>query len=70
MALTNKETMNEITKKRLFCMLPLGQITEAENLKPARRPRRQDWDGELSENGSFYFATRELLMNGLFQGGR
>ncbi|KAF3697676.1 N-acylneuraminate cytidylyltransferase [Channa argus] len=33
------------------------------NLDPARRPRRQDWNGELCENGSFYFATRHLIEN-------
>ncbi|KAL7857891.1 hypothetical protein AOLI_G00179930 [Acnodon oligacanthus] len=44
--------------------------TTALNLNPARRPRRQDWDGELCENGSFYFATKELLGKGLLQGGR
>ncbi|XP_022092404.1 N-acylneuraminate cytidylyltransferase-like [Acanthaster planci] len=47
-----------------------GEQTEAENFNPARRPRRQDWSGQLCENGSFYFATRELLESGLFQGGR
>ncbi|XP_071796534.1 N-acylneuraminate cytidylyltransferase-like [Asterias amurensis] len=47
-----------------------GAVTDPENLNPAKRPRRQDWNGELYENGSFYFATRELLMQGLFQGGK
>lgn len=37
------------------------QCTKALNLNPARRPRRQDWAGELCENGSFYFATKELI---------
>ncbi|XP_047241411.1 N-acylneuraminate cytidylyltransferase-like isoform X2 [Girardinichthys multiradiatus] len=37
--------------------------TKPENLDPENRPRRQDWDGELYENGSFYFATRDLIMN-------
>ncbi|MEQ2170039.1 hypothetical protein GOODEAATRI_031176, partial [Goodea atripinnis] len=39
------------------------QSTQPENLDPRNRPRRQDWDGELYENGSFYFATRDLIMN-------
>ncbi|KAF7655449.1 hypothetical protein LDENG_00055900 [Lucifuga dentata] len=47
------------------------KLTKALNLDPANRPRRQDWDGELCENGSFYFTTRDLLMdNGLLQGGK
>uniref|UniRef100_A0A3B5LD07 N-acylneuraminate cytidylyltransferase n=1 Tax=Xiphophorus couchianus TaxID=32473 RepID=A0A3B5LD07_9TELE len=34
------------------------ECTEPENLNPAKRPRRQDWNGELVENGSFYFGGR------------
>ncbi|XP_025834045.1 N-acylneuraminate cytidylyltransferase-like [Agrilus planipennis] len=37
------------------------------NFDPKRRPRRQDWDGELIENGMFYGAKREMIMNGYFQ---
>ncbi|XP_064175668.1 N-acylneuraminate cytidylyltransferase A [Anguilla rostrata] len=44
--------------------------TEPENLNPAKRPRRQDWDGELVENGSFYFSARHLIENGMLQGGK
>ncbi|XP_073418398.1 N-acylneuraminate cytidylyltransferase [Dendrobates tinctorius] len=47
-----------------------GEVTVPENLIPERRPRRQDWRGELYENGSFYFATKELIIRGLLQGGR
>lgn len=48
-----------------------AELTKPLNLDPANRPRRQDWDGELCENGSFYFTTRDLLMNkGLLQGGK
>ncbi|MEQ2253934.1 hypothetical protein ILYODFUR_037632, partial [Ilyodon furcidens] len=38
------------------------QSTQPENLDPRNRPRRQDWDGELYENGSFYFATAALIV--------
>ncbi|KAG5830483.1 hypothetical protein ANANG_G00311100 [Anguilla anguilla] len=44
--------------------------TEPENLNPAKRPRRQDWDGELVENGSFYFSARHLIKKGMLQGGK
>lgn len=37
------------------------------NFDYRRRPRRQDWSGELIEAGMFYFATRELINRGLFQ---
>uniref|UniRef100_A0A8D2LCZ6 N-acylneuraminate cytidylyltransferase n=2 Tax=Varanus komodoensis TaxID=61221 RepID=A0A8D2LCZ6_VARKO len=45
-------------------------VTVPQNLNPAKRPRRQDWDGELYENGSFYFAKRPLIERGLLQGGK
>ncbi|XP_056410409.1 N-acylneuraminate cytidylyltransferase [Hyla sarda] len=47
-----------------------GEGTVPENLDPAHRPRRQDWSGELYENGSFYFTTREIIERGLIQGGK
>ncbi|KAM3867650.1 N-acylneuraminate cytidylyltransferase A [Diretmus argenteus] len=47
-----------------------GEMTKPLNIDPANRPRRQDWDGELCENGSFYFATRELIEKGAIQGGK
>ncbi|KAM4714777.1 N-acylneuraminate cytidylyltransferase-like [Anableps anableps] len=39
-----------------------GELTKPINLVPAKRPRRQDWDGELYENGSFYIGTRDLIL--------
>lgn len=33
------------------------------NYEPRQRPRRQDWDGELVENGAFYFTRKELLLS-------
>lgn len=39
-----------------------GQILPI-NLDPFKRARRQDWDGELVENGMFYLATRDLIMD-------
>ena len=41
----------------------------ATNFNPENRPRRQDWAGELVENGAFYFTTVDLLQRGLIQGG-
>ncbi|XP_062374672.1 N-acylneuraminate cytidylyltransferase A [Sardina pilchardus] len=45
-----------------------GGSTVPLNLDPSRRPRRQDWDGELCENGSFYINSRDLVEKGLLQG--
>lgn len=47
----------------------VGGIIKAINFDPEHRPRRQDWSGELVENGAFYFATVDLLQRGLIQGG-
>ncbi|XP_052399635.1 N-acylneuraminate cytidylyltransferase B-like [Carassius gibelio] len=44
-----------------------GKNLTSPNLDVARRPRRQDWPGELYENGSFYFSTRKAWENGLKQ---
>ncbi|XP_036002575.1 N-acylneuraminate cytidylyltransferase-like isoform X2 [Fundulus heteroclitus] len=38
------------------------ELTHPFNLVPSKRPRRQDWDGELCENGSFYIGTRDLIL--------
>ncbi|KAM9169314.1 LOW QUALITY PROTEIN: N-acylneuraminate cytidylyltransferase [Pangshura tecta] len=45
-------------------------VTKPQNLNPAKRPRRQDWDGELCENGSFYFAKKNLIEKDYLQGGK
>ncbi|XP_019963453.1 N-acylneuraminate cytidylyltransferase A [Paralichthys olivaceus] len=47
-----------------------GELTKPLNLDPTNRPRRQDWNGELCENGSLYFTTRDILKEGLLQGGK
>ncbi|CAE8603659.1 unnamed protein product [Polarella glacialis] len=31
------------------------------NYDPEKRPRRQDWEGELIENGAFYFTSKVLF---------
>ena len=32
------------------------------NYEPSRRPLRQEWDGELVENGAFYITSKEQLL--------
>ncbi|MEE6477408.1 hypothetical protein FKM82_011505 [Ascaphus truei] len=46
-----------------------GGVAMAMNFDPTCRPRRQDWEGELYENGAFYFSTREIITKGFLQGG-
>ncbi|GLH06084.1 Protein of unknown function, partial [Gryllus bimaculatus] len=40
------------------------------NFSPYKRPRRQDWAGELVENGMFYFSNTKLINDGLLQGNK
>ncbi|XP_030643792.1 N-acylneuraminate cytidylyltransferase isoform X3 [Chanos chanos] len=47
-----------------------GRCSKPLNIDPSKRPRRQDWDGELCENGSFYINTRELIEKGVPQMGK
>ena len=43
------------------CALACGSLATAKNYEPLKRPRRQDWDGELVENGAFYMTTKACL---------
>jgi len=47
-----------------------GGCTQPINLTSNHRKRRQDMQGEIVENGMFYFTKRDLLEQGVFQGGR
>jgi len=44
--------------------------TSPVNFDPRNRPRRQDYKGDVVENGMFYFSRRELIEDRLFQGGK
>ncbi|XP_042206806.1 N-acylneuraminate cytidylyltransferase-like isoform X2 [Homarus americanus] len=47
-----------------------GEPTYPLNFNARQRPRRQDWDGDLYENGMFYICKARLIHEGLLQGGR
>ena len=48
----------------------VDEEVRAINFNPLRRPKRQDWMGELVENGAFYFTSVQLLRQGQIQGGK
>jgi len=50
-AVQKSDSALTVTKKHLFLW---GENGQAVNYSPARRPRRQDWDGLLIENGALY----------------
>lgn len=60
-----KKNVKHKTYSLFLKLLLEGEPTRYVNIIPARRPRRQDWPGELYENGSFYFYTREAVEKSL-----
>mmetsp|Transcript_147563 Transcript_147563/g.474072 ORF Transcript_147563/g.474072 Transcript_147563/m.474072 type:complete len:234 (-) Transcript_147563:71-772(-) len=45
----------------LWSVDPSTGVASAKNYVPEKRARRQDWDGELIENGAFYFTDKALF---------
>uniref|UniRef100_K7F3W9 N-acylneuraminate cytidylyltransferase n=1 Tax=Pelodiscus sinensis TaxID=13735 RepID=K7F3W9_PELSI len=66
------DSVFSVVRRHLFRWSEIKEGNEVTTLQggldPKRRPRRQDWDGELYENGSFYFATKDLIKKGYLQG--
>ena len=56
--------LSTVVQKRFYWKLNKdGSITEIEH-DIKNRPRRQDWDGVLAENGSIYIISKENLYKG------
>jgi len=51
-----------VVRTRRFLWEPAGQYVKPVNYDPARRPRRQEWDGQLVENGALYVTSRQRLL--------
>lgn len=49
------------THRFLWQIEPKTLEATAKNYEPLKRPRRQDWDGELIENGAFYLTRKAIL---------
>ncbi len=54
----NADSMLTAVRTKRFFWTPEG---EPINYDPMRRPRRQDFEGYLMENGAFYFTSRRIL---------
>ncbi len=60
---TNSDSLVTVTHEHRFRWSDQGDGTAvAANYDPGQRPRRQDWSGELVENGAFYICSREGLL--------
>jgi len=49
------------THRFLWSVEPSTQEATAKNYDPVKRPRRQDWNGELIENGAFYLTRKAII---------
>lgn len=52
------DSLVTVTRQHIFLWSAEG---EPLNYEPANRPRRQEWSGELVENGAFYFTKVSAL---------
>jgi YrbI family 3-deoxy-D-manno-octulosonate 8-phosphate phosphatase len=60
---TGADSLLTVTHEHRFLWGDQGDGTAiAKNYDPVKRPRRQDWSGELVENGAFYVCSREGLL--------
>ncbi|KAL1137645.1 hypothetical protein AAG570_009341, partial [Ranatra chinensis] len=66
------ESVFSLTRQHMLrWKLKLDGNLESDNFDINYRPRRQDWNGELVENGMFYFSHSNLITRlGLLQGGK
>ena len=56
------DSMLSVTREHRFIWKrdPQGGVRPS-NYRPSNRPRRQDWEGELFENGAFYITSKKSL---------
>lgn len=59
----NDSMLSLVRQKRFFWKEEIDGIVEPENYRLDKRPRRQEYQGVLVENGSFYITKRDLLLN-------
>ncbi len=58
----NYDSLLSVVRQKRFCWRTGEQGYVAENYDYRNRPRRQEFDGYLVENGAFYINTREGLL--------
>lgn len=56
------DSLLSVVRQKRFCWRPEGQGYAPVNYDFRNRPRRQEFDGYLVENGAFYLNTREALL--------
>jgi len=56
------DSLVSVVRQKRFIWKREGDWAYPYNYDPFRRPRRQEWDGFLVENGAFYITTRNRLL--------
>lgn len=59
----NIDSVLSVVRQKRFLWEDKKDIVSAINYDPLNRPRRQEFDGYLVENGAFYITTRENLLS-------
>lgn len=54
--------LSVVRQHRFLWVRDADGMARPKNYDPVTRPRRQDWDGELIENGAFYITSRAALL--------
>lgn len=58
----NIDSVLSVVRQKRFIWEEKSSVVEAINYNPLRRPRRQEFNGFLVENGAFYITSREDLL--------
>lgn len=61
--LEKADSLLTVVRQRRFLWACKDENAYPLNYDPRQRPRRQDWDGFLVENGAFYITSRQNLLN-------
>ncbi|MDN4066447.1 hypothetical protein QYF50_00965 [Paenibacillus vini] len=61
--LSNADSLISAVRQKRFIWEEKDTVAYPLNYDPLHRPRRQEWDGYLVENGAFYITTYSNLMN-------
>ncbi|MDD2458826.1 MAG: HAD-IIIA family hydrolase [Eubacteriales bacterium] len=56
------DSVLSVVRQKRFIWQAINDQVKPNNYDPLHRPRRQDYDGFLVENGAFYITTKELFL--------
>ncbi|HSW43969.1 MAG TPA: HAD hydrolase family protein, partial [Phycisphaerae bacterium] len=59
---TGADSLLTVVRTKRFIWEEKGALVQPVNYDPFHRPRRQDWDGQLVENGALYMTSRDRLL--------